>query len=196
MNLMCAPQALSPISAVTISDIDDFNLAAIKQILVSQRRGTTCLPFKLGLSNDDYEQFERFFTLDPYFQGLFSGSTDIEDVRQELLGIRFDEYQDIQNLLRQHAESDSITCRWITAIVAAGCLGADHLWRDLGLKNRDMLSQLMSFNFQKLWRLNDRDMKWKKFLYKQLCEAEGGYVCRAPSCEECKGFSECFAPEM
>ncbi|MFM8444786.1 MAG: nitrogen fixation protein NifQ, partial [Methylococcus sp.] len=33
---------------------------------------------------------------------------------------------------------------------------------------------------------------WKKFLYKQLCEAEGIYVCRAPSCGECVDYADCF----
>jgi NifQ. len=39
------------------------------------------------------------------------------------------------------------------------------------------------------------DMKWKKFIYKQLCEAEGLYVCRAPSCEVCKDYDQCFGKE-
>ena len=31
---------------------------------------------------------------------------------------------------------------------------------------------------------NTRDMKWKKFLFKQLCETEGIYICRAPTCDQ------------
>jgi nitrogen fixation protein NifQ len=38
-------------------------------------------------------------------------------------------------------------------------------------------------------------MKWKKFLYRQLCLEEGIYVCRAPSCEVCKDYDLCFGPE-
>ncbi len=38
-------------------------------------------------------------------------------------------------------------------------------------------------------------MKWKKFIYKQLCITEGIYTCRAPSCEVCADYADCFGPE-
>jgi hypothetical protein len=38
-------------------------------------------------------------------------------------------------------------------------------------------------------------MKWKKFLYKQLCEAEGLYLCRAPSCSVCVDHPLCYGSE-
>jgi nitrogen fixation protein NifQ len=38
-------------------------------------------------------------------------------------------------------------------------------------------------------------MKWKKFLYKQLCEEEGLYVCRAPSCQVCVDYERCYGSE-
>jgi nitrogen fixation protein NifQ len=53
----------------------------------------------------------------------------------------------------------------------------------------------MRVNFPKLFDLNTGDMKWKKFLYKRLCEEEGIYVCRSPSCTECKDHDDCFGPE-
>jgi len=86
------------------------------------------------------------------------------------------------------------TC-WITAILVAGCLGEDHLWQDLGLWSRQELSGLIAYNFPEVAAANTRDMKWKKFIYKQLCEAEGIYVCRAPSCEVCVDYPRCFGPE-
>jgi len=84
---------------------------------------------------------------------------------------------------------------WITAILVAGCLGDDHLWQDLGLWSRQDLSGLIAYNFPTVAATNNRDMKWKKFLYKQLCEAEGIYVCRAPSCDVCVDYSRCFGSE-
>jgi nitrogen fixation protein NifQ len=42
---------------------------------------------------------------------------------------------------------------------------------------------------------NDRDMKWKRFFYKQLCNQEGVYTCRSPSCEVCADYVRCFGPE-
>ena len=85
--------------------------------------------------------------------------------------------------------------RWIVSILVAGCLGEDHLWQDLGLWSRQDLSGLIAYNFPQIKAANDKDMKWKKFLYKQLCEAEGIYVCRAPSCDVCVDYPRCFGPE-
>jgi nitrogen fixation protein NifQ len=84
---------------------------------------------------------------------------------------------------------------WMAHIVTAGCMGSDHLWQDLGLWSRKDLTRLMLENFKPLALRNSKDMKWKKFLYKQLCEAEGIYTCRAPSCEVCVDYRECFGPE-
>ena len=42
---------------------------------------------------------------------------------------------------------------------------------------------------------NDRDMKWKKFLYKQLCDRAEINACRAPSCSVCSDYARCFGPE-
>lgn len=77
-------------------------------------------------------------------------------------------------------------------IVSAGCQGSDHLWQDLGLWNRAELTALMRDSFAPLAARNDKDMKWKKFLYRQLCAAEGLYICRSPSCETCVDYRECF----
>jgi len=64
-----------------------------------------------------------------------------------------------------------------------------------GLWSRDHLSRLMTQNFPALAAKNEHDMKWKKFLYKQLCEREGINACRAPSCEYCTDYLKCFGPE-
>jgi nitrogen fixation protein NifQ len=84
---------------------------------------------------------------------------------------------------------------WLSRIVATGCMGSNHLWQDLGLWSRHMLSELLVRNFPELAAKNDRDMKWKKFFYKQLCIQEGIYICRAPSCEQCTDYPNCFGPE-
>jgi nitrogen fixation protein NifQ len=50
--------------------------------------------------------------------------------------------------------------------------------------------------FPALAARNDRDMKWKKFLYKQLCEREEIFICRSPSCAVCSDQRLCFGPEL
>ncbi|MCX7161517.1 MAG: nitrogen fixation protein NifQ [Rhodocyclales bacterium] len=42
---------------------------------------------------------------------------------------------------------------------------------------------------------NSGDMKWKKFFYRQLCEAAGVLICKSPSCANCCDYSHCFGAE-
>jgi len=108
---------------------------------------------------------------------------------------RLPELDDLRILLQQHQSQPSPMAGWMTEILCAGCTGSDHLWQDLGLWSRKDLSALMHDNFRSLAEQNTQDMKWKKFLYKQLCSSAGIYVCRAPSCEVCVDYAACFAPE-
>jgi len=107
--------------------------------------------------------------------------------------LRSDELDDVRILLIDHRQHRSPSEYWIATIIATGCMAPDHLWSDLGLFSRQFLTQMMELNFPTLAARNDKNMKWKKFLYKQLCAQEGIYICRAPSCEECADYAVCFA---
>jgi len=103
------------------------------------------------------------------------------------------ERDDLEAFLLAHAApGDQRERCWMAGILVAGCLGRDHLWQDLGLWSRSDLTALIAFNFPKLHEMNDRNMRWKKFLYKRLCESDGIYVCRSPSCGECVDHADCF----
>jgi nitrogen fixation protein NifQ len=108
---------------------------------------------------------------------------------------RRDERDDLIQLMLMHKAGSSPSEVWMAHVVAAGCMGSDHLWEDLGLRTRAQLTDLMRRNYPTLAVRNVKDMKWKRFLYKQLCEAEGIYTCRAPSCEVCRDYDVCFGPE-
>jgi len=77
-------------------------------------------------------------------------------------------------------------------VIAHSCLGYNHLWADLGLSDRDVLNEMIHYYFPKLHQLNQNNMRWKRFFYRQLCESEGDYICRSPSCEHCVSYNECF----
>jgi len=108
---------------------------------------------------------------------------------------RHDERDELLTLLQEHCAEPDGSERWMAEIVTTACMGGDHLWQDLGLWSRVDLSRLMTQNFPVLAARNTRDMKWKKFLYKQLCDREGVYICRSPSCEVCVDYAKCFGPE-
>lgn len=111
---------------------------------------------------------------------------------------REDEVDDVFALLVAHAEpaaGPADEMARVALTVAVACLGDGHLWQDLQLGSRAELSALMRRWFPTLVAKNQADMKWKKFLYRQLCEREQVLICKSPSCAACSDFRACFGPE-
>jgi nitrogen fixation protein NifQ len=71
-------------------------------------------------------------------------------------------------------------------------MGQNHLWQDMGLPDRRVLSRLIEWNFPSLFARNSGDMKWKKFFYRQLCEQAEVLICKSPSCGVCVDHQLCF----
>lgn len=163
----------------------DFYLA---RILSSWVKGDGVLPAHVGLSSVDFHRMViRHFS----GQDILTEANNKAEFDKE----RIPEWEDLVNLLCEYRAGNDVSEEWIAHIVAAACMGLDHLWQDLGLWSRKELSEVLSLNFPELARRNNKDMKWKKFLYKQLCERDGTYVCRAPSCDVCADYQVCFGPE-
>ncbi|WP_088278268.1 nitrogen fixation protein NifQ [Ideonella sp. A 288] len=118
---------------------------------------------------------------------------------QARVATRGDEVDDLMALLLAHADPAAGSPADIDAVaraLAVASLGDNHLWQDLQLPSRTELSALFAHWFPALKARNDRDMKWKKFLYKQLCEREALFICKAPSCAVCSDRPVCFGPEL
>lgn len=104
------------------------------------------------------------------------------------------EFDELQTLLLEAAAQQDRQTRWLASAVASAAMFDDHLWQDLQLDDRAMLSALLHQHFGPLARRNTGNMRWKAFFYKQLCE-RAGQVCRAPSCSACSDYAECFGSE-
>lgn len=157
-------------------------------IIASWTTGNGDLPQWLGLTEDEFNKMLiRHFPR--HHQPVVAPQRDMMDEQRD------DEREEVLQLFLQHRAGLSETEEWIAKIVTAACQGQDHLWQDLGVWSRQDLSNLLWLNFPELARKNDKDMKWKKFVYKQLCITEGIYTCRAPSCEVCADYDNCFGPE-
>lgn len=153
--------------------------------------GATVFPPFLGLEETVYfSLLEALGMSDVPEQHLLPG----RQLRKELLVIRAGEWQQIYTLLKEHQVESTEEAELACQLISSGCLGSAHLWHDIGLPQRPLLSQLFACYFPELHKLNDKNMRWKRFLYKQLCENGGDYVCRAPSCETCTSYHECFIP--
>ena len=107
----------------------------------------------------------------------------------------FDEEGDLIDLMMTHHSWKPSEARWLATLVARACMRPNHLWEDLGLGNRAELSKLIERYFNPLFMKNTENMRWKKFFYKQLCEGEGLYICKAPVCTECSDYDLCFPGE-
>jgi len=156
------------------------------QMITSQISGVGSLPPGLGLDEKDFTEL-----LAQHFPGVelvMRNADAVDDPRAP-------ERDDVLGLLLEHRANRNMSEQWMAEVVTAACMANDHLWQDLGLWSREYLSRLMKLNFPALAAKNVHDMKWKKFLYKQLCEQEGINACRAPSCEYCTDYLKCFGPE-
>ncbi|MGB1110513.1 MAG: nitrogen fixation protein NifQ [Gammaproteobacteria bacterium] len=159
------------------------------QMLASQQAGTGSMPARLGLSEESFtELLDRHFhnRAIPYALPDGKNSMDVE---------RVPEFDELCTLLNRYRVYNGEPQTWMSMVVATACMGSHHLWQDMGLWSRKELSALMNDNFPELAWKNTGDMKWKKFIYKQLCEEEGIYVCRAPSCDVCSDYANCFGSE-
>lgn len=183
-----APRKLAAYRRLMQASRGDANDRYIAEIGATWMTGQGALPRWMGLPCGMFrEMFDFHFTAaarTPPLRARYD--------RPEEAG---DEIGDLRHLLLAHRAGRSRSERWIAELICAGCMGRDHLWSDLGLMSRPQLSKLMRFNFPRLALRNTKNMRWKKFLYKKLCEGEGIYICRAPSCEVCVERPICFAPD-
>ena len=157
------------------------------RMLASHLLGMGALPQGLGLAKADFAALlARHF---PRYRLPAGMDEEMAEASRQT------EREDLLTLLEEHCAGRDESEHWVAGIVTAACMGDDHLWQDLGLWSRVDLSRLMTQNFPALAARNTRDMKWKKFLYKQLCDREEVQVCRSPSCEVCADYAGCFGPE-
>jgi nitrogen fixation protein NifQ len=80
-------------------------------------------------------------------------------------------------------------------MIARRAMEPDHLWQDLGLRDRGELSALLHRHFAPLARQNTDNMKWKRFFYRMICDSEGFALCTTPICSDCTDFDMCFGEE-
>lgn len=182
------------------SHFSSTNIEYCKQVMSAQLSGDIVLPHGLGLAQKDYQQLRKAVKDKSIInKELDWHSEDMCFIREraefcaEMFAMKEDERQELISLLSEYSNPDDPSSKEMAVIVATACLTKHHLWQSLGLKERPVLGKLIQYNFPELHAKNTQNMRWKRFFYKQLCEQGGDYICRAPSCEECKSYKECFA---
>lgn len=106
-----------------------------------------------------------------------------------------DEVTMVRDLLLAQRSTEGDRGRWLAAMIARRVMEPNHLWADLGLRDRGELSRLLNRHFAPLARRNVNNMRWKRFFYRTICEDEGLILCTTPVCTDCKDFNHCFGDE-
>lgn len=101
----------------------------------------------------------------------------------------------VRDLLLAHRSTEGEVGSWLGAMVARRAMEPNHLWEDLGLRERSELSRLLMRHFAPLASRNVRNMRWKRFFYRMLCEDDGFVMCSTPVCTQCGDFDLCFGEE-
>lgn len=181
-SLMDAP------SASGCDAFDRHAVAAIISLAVAEADETGVSPLScLGLPRPELLTLaEELF---PERIGLLQQLVPAGDVEVD------EEERNVRDILALYASGVGRLERALIALIARRVRAPHHLWQDLGLRNRQELSELMGRHFAPLARKNSQDMKWKKFLYRMVCGTEGFTLCTAPVCSECDDFAHCFGAE-
>ena len=101
----------------------------------------------------------------------------------------------VRDLLLAHRSSEGNAGRWLAAMIARRSMEPNHLWEDLGLRDRSELTRLLARHFGPIAVRNTRNMRWKRFFYRMLCEDDGLVMCSTPVCTNCNDFDLCFGDE-
>lgn len=189
---MTGDQAYSWLTGASPSDAGDaFDIHAVASILAlavaEMAAGTGTLAEGCGLTAGE---------LMPLARAMFPRvSSDLEAMMRDAAPQIDAEEQSLRDILLMYATGESLIEKPLAAMIARRCRAPHHLWQDLGLRDRTELSHLMQRHFSPLAARNQKDMKWKKFLYRMVCGAEGFTLCAAPVCTECDDFKSCFGQE-
>ena len=106
-----------------------------------------------------------------------------------------DEIAMVRDLMLVNRSSHGETGRWLAAMIARRSMEPNHLWEDLGLRERSELTRILMRHFAPLAMRNTKNMRWKRFFYRMLCEDDGFAMCTTPVCTQCPDFDLCFGDE-
>ncbi|MDR9829624.1 nitrogen fixation protein NifQ [Vibrio sp. FNV 38] len=163
-------------------------LALWRTLILAQHNDHSSLP-QLGLPP---EMFKRI-AVEVGLTSINQPKKELQQLYQTLMQARKEEHRDLIALLDSHKQKSLIYADEMVTVMASACMMPSHLWQILGFDTREQLGTLIATYFPTLHQQNHLNMRWKRFFYKQLCEQEGDYVCKAPNCLQCASFSECFA---
>ncbi len=174
MDSSCPPNIL----------MSDRHLLACLLVVVEQEKSTPAIG--LGLSSPQFTSLYR-----SYFPAI---EFNVDESKNSLAVNRDPE---LLNLLLGFGAATDETTDILSATLLARLLAAraampGHLWVAMGLFDRAELSAAIKRHLPALFAANNQGMRWKRFFYKQICERDGGTLCKSPVCGDCSEYELCF----
>ena len=174
-------------SEAEIGDDDDFDRHVLASVLAAAAMEGGPLAERAGVVEQELnELLARYFpqaTVRAF--AWMPGSASTGD----------DETIMVRDLLLAQRSTEGEVGRWLAAMVARRAMEPNHLWEDLGLRERPELSRLLTRHFAPLAARNTGNMRWKRFFYRMLCEDDGFVMYTTPVCTQCNDFDLCFGEE-
>ncbi|SHJ90033.1 nitrogen fixation protein NifQ [Malonomonas rubra DSM 5091] len=107
---------------------------------------------------------------------------------------------DVLSILLSHVPCDQAgrkahLAELLAKAIACRAALPGHLWVSMGLLKRPQLTAAIRRHLPTLALANNKGMRWKRYLFKQACDMNGGVMCKSPNCADCSDYHLCFAPE-
>ncbi len=152
-----------------------------------------CLPAALGLEEQEFaDLWQHFFP-----QVASPSCAEQESAAGNASGPR---NQDVRELVLSYVptQGDGLPepkALWLAKILAARAALPGHLWVAMGFFERPQLSAAIERYLPGMFAANHQKMRWKRFLFKQICDMNGGLMCKSPNCGECSDYTLCFGED-
>lgn len=170
---------------------DDRHLFACLIAVAAQESANLAVPLGLGQSDLD-SLLVMFFpdqSRDILDNHLSSTTQPLEKCNSEVLSILLNHVPTGKDL------NQTFVSQCLARIIAARTTLAGHLWVAMGLTERPQLTAAIRRHLPTLAKANNQNMRWKRYLYKQVCDLNGGVMCKAPNCGVCSDYHLCFTEE-
>ena len=107
---------------------------------------------------------------------------------------------EVLKILLSHVPRDTdakrvVSSEWLAKIIAARAAHPGHLWTAMGLFERPQLTASIRRHLPTLAAANNKGMRWKRYLFKQVCDLHGAILCKSPNCGVCSDYELCFPKE-
>lgn len=174
----------------SVSTEDRHLFACLMTVAVQESKHIAAV---LGLEQSELDCLLSLFFPGQMENPLWKGSVSAQELPSEC-------NEEVLSILLSHVPTDkgsnqNFVSRCLARIIAARTALPGHLWVAMGLTERPQLTAAISRHLPTLAKANHQNMRWKRYLYKQVCDLNGGVMCKAPNCGVCSDYNRCFVEE-